>query len=335
MEALKGLTERKWVVAGVALLLGIILGIIYGWVINPVEWTDALPEHLRSDLRQEYLRMAIVSYSVNQEAELARERYDALGPAAAATLEEVGGDPGDVDPSAIQQFSAAIELLEPPPEEEEGEFLGGALSRFILPACGATGILGVLLVLALVLRRRLAGGVPQSPLEEREDLWAQPGRPGEMDLPGPAAANEPLATFRTTFTLGDDLYDDSFSIETPAGEFVGECGVGIADLMGTGDPKKVSAFEIWLFDKNDIQTVTKVLMSRYTFNDDATRSRLAAKGDPVEVESGGVVYLETASLEVEARIVDLTYGEGPLPANSYFQRLTIELRAWPKGAAPA
>src|SRR3990172_3861151 len=302
MEALKGLTERKWVVAGVALLLGIILGIIYGWVINPVEWTDALPEHLRSDLRQEYLRMAIVSYSVNQEAELARERYDALGPAAAATL--------------------------------EGEFLGGALSRFILPACGATGILGVLLVLALVLRRRLAGGVPQSPLEEREDLWAQPGRPGEMDLPEPAA-NEPLATFRTTFTLGDDLYDDSFSIETPAGEFVGECGVGIADLMGTGDPKKVSAFEIWLFDKNDIQTVTKVLMSRYTFNDDATRSRLAAKGDPVEVESGGVVYLETASLQVEARIFDLTYGEGPLPANSYFQRLTIELRAWPKGAAPA
>jgi len=74
MEALKGLTERKWVVAGVALLLGIILGIIYGWVINPVEWTDALPEHLRSDLRQEYLRMAIVSYSVNQDAELARER---------------------------------------------------------------------------------------------------------------------------------------------------------------------------------------------------------------------------------------------------------------------
>jgi hypothetical protein len=334
MEALKGLTERKWVVAGVALLLGLVLGVVYGWVINPVEWTDALPEHLRSDLRQEYLRMAIVSYSVNQDAELARERYDALGVAAADTLAEVGADPRDVDPSAIQQFSAAIELLEPQPEEEEGEFLGGALSRFILPACGATAILGVLLAIALVLRRRLAGGVTESPLEGREDLWAQPEAPAGTESAAPSGGNEPLATFRTTFTLGDDLYDDSFSIETPAGEFVGECGVGIADLMGTGEPKKVSAFEIWLFDKNDIQTVTKVLMSRYAFNDDATRNRLAAKGDPVEAESGGVVYLETASLEVEARIVDLNYGEGPLPGNSYFQRLTIELRAWPKGAAP-
>jgi len=334
MEALKGLQERKWLVAGVALVLGIILGIVYGWVINPVEWTDALPEHLRSDLQQDYLAMAIVSYSVNQDPELARQRYDALGEAAAETLAAVGADPGDLDPSEIQQFSAAIELLEPATEEETGGFLGGALSRFILPACGVTGVLGVLLVLALVLRRRMSGAGPAvSPLEERGDLWAQAGRPGAMDFTSPASANEPLATFRTTFTLGDDLYDDSFSIETPAGEFVGECGVGLADLIGTGEPKKVSAFEIWLFDKNDIQTVTKVLMSRYTFNDDSTRNRLSAKGDPVEVESGGVVYLETASLEVEARIVDLTYGEGPLPANSYFQRLTIELRAWPKGAA--
>jgi hypothetical protein len=335
MEALKGLTERKWLVAGVALLLGIALGVFYGWVINPVEWTDGTPENLRVDLREEYLRMAITSYSVNQDAELARQRYDALGATAAETLAAVGADPEDVDPSAIQQFSAAIELLEPAPEEEQGGFLGGTLGHFILPACGATGILGVLLVLALVLRRRLGGAPPESPLEGREDLWAEPAGPGQAESVQPEAGNEPLATFRTTFTLGDDLYDDSFSIETPAGEFVGECGVGIADLMGTGEPKKVSAFEIWLFDKNDIQTVTKVLMSRYAYNDDATRSRLSAKGDPVEAESGGVVYLETASLEVEARIVDLTYGEGPLPGNSYFQRLTIELRAWPRAAGPA
>jgi hypothetical protein len=332
MEALKGLTERRWLVAGVALVLGIILGVFYGWVINPVDWTNAEPSQLRSDLQQEYLTMAIVSYSVNQDPELARERYDALGENASEILAAVGADPGSLDPSEIQQFSAAIELLEPAAEETGGSFLGGGLSRFVLPACGATGILGVLLVAALVIRRRMSGAPAASPLEERGDLWAQAGRAGAMDFSPTTSGNEPLATFRTTFTLGDDLYDDSFSIETPAGEFVGECGVGIADLIGTGEPKKVSAFEIWLFDKNDIQTVTKVLMSRYTFKDDSTRNRLASKGDPVEVESGGVIYLETASLEVEARIVDLTYGEGPLPGNSYFQRLTIELRAWPRGA---
>jgi len=41
-----------------------------------------------------------------------------------------------------------------------------------------------------------------------------------------------------------------------------------------------------------------------------------------------VISLRTASLEVEARVVDMSYGMGALPAESYFERLTIELRAW-------
>jgi hypothetical protein len=41
-----------------------------------------------------------------------------------------------------------------------------------------------------------------------------------------------------------------------------------------------------------------------------------------------VIYLQTASLEVEARVVDLVYGEGALPPESFFERATIELRAW-------
>jgi hypothetical protein len=144
-----------------------------------------------------------------------------------------------------------------------------------------------------------------------------------------AIGPEPLATFRTIYTLGDDMYDDSFSVESPAGDFLGECGVGIGDVIGVGEPNKIAAFEVWLFDKNDIQTVTKVLMSEYTFNDEETRTRLSAKGDPVLAQPGAVVELSTASLMVEARVVDLNYGEGALPPNSFFDRLTIELRAWP------
>jgi hypothetical protein len=102
--------------------------------------------------------------------------------------------------------------------------------------------------------------------------------------------------------------------------------------VGVGEPKKVSALEVWLFDKNDIQTVTKVLMSRYAYNDEATRARLSAKGDPILANSGEVIRLQTASLEVEARLVDFKYGEGPLPPESYFERVTIELRAWPRGS---
>jgi hypothetical protein len=110
--------------------------------------------------------------------------------------------------------------------------------------------------------------------------------------------------------------------------------MGISETIGVGDPKKVTAFEVWLFDKNDIRTVTKVLMSEHAFRDEALKSRLAAKGEPVQAASGDIVALETATLTVTARVVDMAYGGGALPPHSFFERLTIELAAFKK-AEPA
>jgi hypothetical protein len=139
----------------------------------------------------------------------------------------------------------------------------------------------------------------------------------------------PIVQFMTTYLHGDDLYDDSFSIETPAGEFLGETGVGISEtLSGAGEAKKVTAFEVWLFDKNDIRTVTKVVMSDHAFNDDAIRAKLAAKGEAVLAKPGDKITLETATLRIQARLVDLAYGSGPVPPNSFYERITIELAAW-------
>jgi hypothetical protein len=139
---------------------------------------------------------------------------------------------------------------------------------------------------------------------------------------------KPIAQFMTTYMFGDDLYDDSFTFDAPNGEFLGECGVSISDTIGVGDPKKISAFEIWLFDKNDIQTVTKVMMSEHNFNEPNLRQRLEIKGEPVLAEPGKLFELETATLRMEARIVDLAYGDLPLPSQSYFQRATVELAVY-------
>jgi hypothetical protein len=139
-----------------------------------------------------------------------------------------------------------------------------------------------------------------------------------------------MAQFMASYRLGDDLFDDSFSIDSPSGEFLGECGVGISETVGVGDPKKVSAFEVWLFDKNDIQTVTKVLMSAHAFLDETTRSRLAAKGEPILAEPGSESVLETQTLRLVARVVDMGYGEGALPDHSFFDRMVLELAVSPK-----
>ncbi|NDJ51882.1 MAG: hypothetical protein GYB68_02215 [Chloroflexi bacterium] len=142
----------------------------------------------------------------------------------------------------------------------------------------------------------------------------------------------PVVQFMTTYLFGDDLYDDSFSIETPGGEFLGETGVGIAETVPGGANKFVTAIEAWLFDKNDIRTVTKVLMSDHAFNDEAIRSKLAAKGEAALIKAGERTMLETASLRVQIRVVDLSYkaDAAGAPPNSVVERITIELAAWKK-----
>ena len=338
MDAMNALFERKWVIPLIAIIVGIGLGLFYAWVISPVQWVDGTPEQLRADLREDYLRMIIDSYSVNADADIAINRYKNLSKYAQDTLEAVGTNPGSVQAEALQNFRAAVEIFAPELPDQSSTDQNGASTAGgglfdsimkILPIfCAASAVVIVVGIVVVVLRRRSERSVE----EYTEDFIDEPEyEPADLDLRFAEAIDsyEPVATFRTIYSLGDDLYDDSFSIESPTGDFLGECGVGIGDIIGVGDPKKVSAFEVWLFDKNDIQTVTKVLMSSYAYNDEDTRSRLAAKGDPVLAESGGIIELDTASLRVEARIVDLTYGEGALPSGSFFERIAIELRAFP------
>ena len=143
----------------------------------------------------------------------------------------------------------------------------------------------------------------------------------------PGETRAPLTQFATTYAFGDDRYDMSSSIETSGGDFLGECGVGISETIGTGTPEKVTALEVWVFDKNDVRTVTKVLMSDFAFNDPALRAKLAPKGDAVLARPGEVVELKTQTLKINARIVDVVYGGGT-PANSYFQQVTLEMATW-------
>jgi hypothetical protein len=146
---------------------------------------------------------------------------------------------------------------------------------------------------------------------------------------------DPTARSMSTYLLNDDTYDDSFSIETAAGKFLGEMGGGISKTLGTGKPKQVSAFEVWVFDALSTLTATKVLASEYAFNDPGLREELSAKGELILAKAGGTFTLETQSLIVQVRIIDASYGTGNAAPNSFFDRLTFELSAWPKaGGAP-
>lgn len=327
MDQIKEQLKDPRITGIVGLVLGLVLGwFVIGWGLWPVEWQDAAPQHLRIDLKEDYLRMVIDSNVLHPDATKAQERWESLQPGAENVLASVEANPG-AQGNDLAGFKTLVEGgVEMPLPEEEGAEEGGSNVTVLLVMCLVTIVLGGALAAYFLFR----------PGRSEEDVYspaAEAQRVSEETPQTDFAAREgipPMSQFMTTYMLGDDLFDDSFSIDSPTGEFLGECGVGISESIGVGEPKKVTAFEVWLFDKNDIQTVTKVLMSQHAFSDNAIRNRLAAKGDPFLVEAGSETELDTATLRLVARVVDMAYGVGASPTDSYFERVTLELAVWQK-----
>lgn len=334
MDKIREQIRNPLATAVVGLIVGLIIGLpILGWGLWPVQWKDAEPKFLREDLKRDYLCMVIDSYARRGDVAEAAARFELLGDDAPAVLDEVRPGTCNLNENDINTFRAAVMgpvVPKPVTEATPGqEAAGEPKSRvgLVIGLCLVTLLVGAAAVYLLVIRRR--GIKIATPFTAAEEHAVQAER---TDFTS-EGQEPPIAQFMTTYMLGDDLYDDSFSIDSPSGEFLGECGVGISETIGVGDPKKVTAVEVWLFDKNDIQTVTKVLMSPHAFNDATIRQRLESKGEPIEIAGEKRIVLETATLQLEARVVDISLGGGALPENSFLERLTLELAVWPKQIA--
>jgi len=174
--------------------------------------------------------------------------------------------------------------------------------------CGVLFLIVVLfLVVLLILRRRQARKGPA----KAEVEWTGVGPP-------------PLLQKTSSYTLGMDNFDESFAIETEDDKWLGECGVGISESLGEDTPRRVAAFEVWLFDKPNTLTVTKVLMSDFAYNDEGLRSKLSARGEPILATPGATFTLETPALTIEAQVLEMEYGDG-MPAFGYFNNLKVSL----------
>jgi hypothetical protein len=325
-----GLGRNLIIAAVVGLVVGCLFGwMVMGWLVMPVKWELTPAE------KEQYILMAADSYALNGDDELARARLADLDDEEigeiitrlAATRPQEKQNLLNLD----QALGLGVTEVTPQPTAVATTppttvRLTSSLSRTLLL------VFGVLLAFLLFI---VFGGLWINWLrgrrEEAEAPAWQAEAPTVAETMPPLAPTgpPPLGHFVTTYDLGHDTYDESFSIETPMGEFLGECGVGISEALGAGEPVKVTAFEVWLFDKSDIRTITKVLMSQHAYNDDALRAKLASKGDPVLAELGKDVVLETTALRVDARVVDMEYDGGAVPPQSHFTKLTVELVARP------
>ncbi len=332
---LQSVQQRKVLAAAIgAGVVGLLIGLAIGWWFWPVQWTNAAPAQLRSDFRQAYVLLVAEDYVQTGDLDTARERLglpfweeEELSRELQRAEQAHHGEAA----LAIRRLSSNLEAVAAPPEAQPQTI--AARLQPVAMVCGVGLLVMALVGGGLYLYSRLA--------DERglRGLTAAraPSIAGGESLPAGETAWEgqrPNAQFVTTYVLGDDRYDPSFSIELESGEFMGECGIGISETIGADSPARVTALEVWLFDKNDIRTVTKVLMSKYAFNDEALRTKLAPKGEPVLTVQGKDLILDTRMLRLRAHIAELDYAQqGDLPPDSVFDRLTVELAAWVRSEA--
>lgn len=323
----KNLLKNTRIVLVLGVILGLILGLILGWGIWPVQWTDGTPEVMRTDLQMDYLRMTIDSYNRTGNVNDAMQRWNDLGEGRGVIFGMLQSNPGTMNPADINKFGQVVQQVTGAPIQTTPVAAGSStLSTIVIYASIAV----VLILLAAggfyLFRLFRKGSGEVTAVMQAAEVSRQAERTNfeEMGLA------PPITQTMTTYVLGDDLYDESFSIDTAGGEFLGEYGVGVSETVGVGEPKKVAALEIWLFDKNDIKTATKVLMSEYAYNDPNIRARLEPKGELIVVKPQEQVLLETETLQLLATIVDMEYGTGAMPQKSHFERITLELAIWPR-----
>jgi len=71
---------KIWGLLGVGIVIGLIVGLVYTWVIAPPEYSDVVPVGMREYFRQDWIRMTALAYGVDGNLERARLRLEGLSP---------------------------------------------------------------------------------------------------------------------------------------------------------------------------------------------------------------------------------------------------------------
>lgn len=114
------MTKLRWILFLAAIAAGIGLGLLYGWVLSPLEYVDTTPDTLRPDFQTDYTLMVAEIYHIEQSTEFAARRLALLGsrPPVEFTTSAVqfastnGYSAEDVE--MLQNLQLALQTWQPP-----------------------------------------------------------------------------------------------------------------------------------------------------------------------------------------------------------------------------
>ncbi len=96
------------------LLIGLLAGLLYTWLVNPVRFVDTSPNRLRPEFKEQYRSMVALSYQANHDLGRAEGRLTQLedeDPVAELTtqakrIQEQGGS--DLEAKALTDLAMAL-----------------------------------------------------------------------------------------------------------------------------------------------------------------------------------------------------------------------------------
>jgi hypothetical protein len=153
-------------------------------------------------------------------------------------------------------------------------------------------------------------------------------RPGASAAPKPVANGTPvkIGEFLAAYHMGEPDYDEAFDIHDSAGQYVGQCGLGLTTPVGRANDQ-AAALQVWLWDTNDPDTKVQVLMSEGAYRDTALRDQLAGEHTATPVRARSEFQLETYNLLLSGVIENVEYADQE-PSNGIFAELVVRLRAY-------
>jgi hypothetical protein len=331
-------------------ILAFVIGLLWAYALAPIIYYDGDPSQLEQGWQNEWVLLLADRYTAVTSTAATGPEFD---QSIINLLSAIDDPLGVVDALGITNpgFRALAEQAQPGKAAPPRPTLVGNLTPFVV---GSIVMMVASVIIALVGRiliypniiepiiKRLRGQTAasdeatQKTIDAMRAARAAEAQAKETAAPVDSELGAPVIRRMSVYLMGRGQYDDSFEIEDSAGMFLGECGAAISETVGEGEPAKVTAIEVWLFDKDDfVRTMTGVLASEYAYQDPALRSKLETKGDMVLMKPGAVVTLDTNSLRLQARVVEMAYGQGPLPPNSFLEKMTLEIAVWRKAGVPA
>jgi hypothetical protein len=294
-----------------AAIMGLLFGwLVLGWLVFPVEWTDARPVDLAPEARQSYIQLVADAFVSDRNVSRARARVTDFPPEVLAG--DIGillGTSAATGTQSVGALAAALAATPqvvpvPTPAPARGSPGGWAnLTRTIaLAALMAALAAGIALWWAA--RRWRGDERPAPPDGHARSVTVVASPRGEPSRARGAPPWRPLridlgATATARFTAGDEHYYQTWLVYDERGGLVGGAGLQ-AHAVGS-----VSTLDLWFFKRDDedadVETPTVTIVSPEAFHDGVFRARLGDRQIVAALPGQGCV-LEAADLVLDVRL---------------------------------